>query len=127
MSERRDSQPPREAVEAMLLAAAGYVRASDDLRPRLLEAARAQCTYATIRGVVGMLAISASLVVFMGSGGRRAEAPSSDEPTLAQTDSQTIYSQAQAKALRSGGLSWGIVDAFRELRQKQSEAIGSDL
>lgn len=128
MSERRENQPPREAVEAMLLAAAGYVRASDDLRPRVLETARAQCAHATIRSVAGMLAISVSLVVFMGMGAKHhTPAPVNDEPTLAQTDSQAIFSQAQAKAIRSGGLSWGIVDAFRELRQKQSEAIGSDL
>src|SRR5438876_3237758 len=54
---------PLDEVEALIRSAGGYVRASDDLRPRVLENARLQCRERRLRRRFWQ---SAAVVLFCG-------------------------------------------------------------
>jgi hypothetical protein len=113
-----------DEVEAILLAAGGYVRPTDDLRPRVLEAARLQRRERRARQWIRGLAAA----VVLTAGGAALVDPlvsSEGERGLAWrgVTSQTLYADAEARSIASGGLNWGIVDAFRDLREEQREAL----
>jgi hypothetical protein len=124
MSDLHNWHDSADEVEAMLLAAGGYVRPADDLRPRVLEAARAQRrerrAQRWIRGLAAAVVLTAGGAALV-------------DPLVAPTGergiawrgitSQSLFADAEERSDASGGLSWGVVDAFRELREEQREAL----
>jgi hypothetical protein len=112
-------------VEAMLLAAGGYVRPSDDLRPRVLETARLQRRELRARRLIRRAAAAVVLLaVFTASVAHQATSRSAGGKfDLMAADSQAMHDRAAMRAASAGGISWGLVDAFSELKQEQSEAI----
>lgn len=114
MAERMPGSSPFENVEALVLSAGSYVRASSDLRPRVLETARIErrqrrgkrwVVVAAAAALLLMLA-SASLLARRGFGGANRPA-------------------AYIEAGMAGGhhSTWRLADLFAALREKQSEAI----
>jgi hypothetical protein len=108
----------------MLRAAGDYVRASEDLRPRVLEAARAQCGEQRARRFIRHAAVCVVLLAsFMASVSQVPETAGADqEVALNAADSRTMFSRAQTYAAR-GDIGWGMVKAFTELRCRQSAAF----
>jgi hypothetical protein len=112
-------------IEALIGAAGGYVLPSDDLRPRVLETARTERRERHARRTIRRLAACVVLAAIgAGAVGQhlRTSAAQSRLNELG-ADSQTMHDRAARRAAGAGGFSWGLVDAFSELREDQSEAI----
>lgn len=125
MSETVQLREPSGELEAMIAAAAGYVRASDDLRPRILEAARTDRRARRGRKHVWQFAAAIVLsCLFTNSAGRRLEAPERlPLGAWGAVGQRAIYEHAEARAIRCGGFSWGVVEAFLDLRRSQSRQL----
>jgi hypothetical protein len=118
MNSRTDWQDGPPELEAILLAAGNYVRASDDLRPRVLESARtAVGQQRGQRRVRRLSLVGAFLSVSLSGGNSTGGGPGRLE------DIQAMYRQAALKAPGAGELGWGLVQAYSDLRQRQSEIL----
>lgn len=116
-----DWQERYDEVEAMVQAAGGYVQASDDLRPRVLETARTEVGELRGRRWVRQASLAAAIVgiavtIRTSTGGH--------EPKIGDADA--VYEQASQKSVGAGGFGWALVQAFCELRERQSEKLQSD-
>ncbi len=106
-------------LEATVLAAGQYVVPSDNLRPHTLEAARdldsdRKGTYKLTKFILAIaVCVCVSLPVFDRMTSWRESVSS---PTSAQ-----IYEIAKKKNI---GIDWGLMEAFRELRQSQASRLG---
>ena len=112
-------------VEAILRAASGYVVASDDLRPRVLEAVRAQCSERRTQNHLGRIALFVMLLVVFTVGLR----PDPTHPFRALSGPSSaagvaeLISPVSASIPRSGDGDWRIVDAFTKLRRQQAQVL----
>jgi hypothetical protein len=112
---------PGDDLEAMVRAAGHYVRASDDLRPRVLEAVRAQRGERRARrwiarsaaAVIALMLLSAYAVAWLQS------QDGLDEFSLTEVERQ----QAVVQGGMAEGGGWPIVKAFADLRQRQTEVL----
>ncbi len=116
-----DRRPPAELL-ASIRAAHGYVRASDDLRPRVLEAAGSIRVSRRLAGRMTSLAASLLLVTALLNLGLHHYGQDNDDW---RADSEQILEQARTSSA-SGAVDPGfsLVEAFLQLRWRQSEAIG---
>lgn len=114
-------------LEQMLRAAEGYVEASTDLRPRVLEAARAGCQERRVRRYLFQAAVLMMLVSFLttftGSGADGSQC--SRNPWLLGELRPSARSASMSGA--ESDATWGTVDAFVDLRLRQAKALGRDL
>lgn len=115
-----DWQQRYDDVEAMVQAAGDYVEASEDLRPRVLETARLEFGEQRGRRWVRQTSLAAAIVGIAVSIG----VTGGDEPKL--NDSEMVYERASQKSIGAGGFGWALVQAFRELRERQFEGFQSD-
>ena len=104
-------------VEALVHAAQEYVNASDDLRPRVLEAAKTVRNERRGKRWVRHAAIAAAIVSMAVS------VSSSTSGRLEIVGVDAVYQQAALNGSRSGGLGWGLVQTFSDLRERQSEKL----
>jgi hypothetical protein len=124
MIERAAMNAEFRDIEEMVRAAGDYLEVSDDLRPRTLEAARDESRETSTRFWISVLAI---VVVFlaMSAGefrGRLSSTPPFEASVSANCDQ--LHAVALRKAAQANvDPSWSLVDAFRELRQRQSNLI----
>jgi hypothetical protein len=109
----------------MLRAAGGYVQASEDLRPRVLEAARAQRGEQRVLRLIRRTAVCVALAALSGgsAGQLLAVAGVGRQLALSSVSSQAIHSRAERYAGSGEDLGWGLVKAFTELRHRQSAAL----
>ncbi len=125
MIKSSESSAPLGEVEALIHSAGRYVVASEDLRPRLLEAARAgrqeSRAQRRIRQAVLIVVLS---MVSLPVGDRRMGA---HERAAAIGDPQRLNDQAAAKGMHCGGFGWGLVEAFIDLRREQSDRLDAAL
>lgn len=112
-------------IEALIGAAGGYVRPSDDMRPRVLETARTELRELRARRTIRRLAACVVLAAIGGGLIGNHMRTSAAQSRLAElgADSQTMHDRAARNAAGAGGFSWGLVEAFSDLRVDQSEAI----
>jgi hypothetical protein len=110
-------------LERALLAAGKYIRPSDDLRPRTIEAAKEHCSnYRLVRNMMG-LALAALLLMMLSVPvvetirERRARATS---PTSAEIQQQAIEYSVQAGVTPD----WGLSQKFDDLRHFQADRLG---
>ncbi len=111
-------------IEEMVRAAGNYVDVSDDLRPRTLEEAREESLETSTRFWIAALAML--VVCFAISAGNSRGRLSITPPLNASVSANC--DQLHAVALRKSAQakvdpSWSLVDAYRELRQRQSSLI----
>jgi hypothetical protein len=115
-------------VEDLVRAAGGYLDVSDDLRPRTLESARAASRERKMRRVASLGAVAVVLLALATTAVRRFgedqhAANPREAPTIVR-NSQDFFLLADAKAAASdGNVSWGMVEALREVRARQSKLI----
>jgi hypothetical protein len=120
--ELRDCYEPLEDVESLVLLAGDYVRASDDLRPRVLETARSQSGERRARRRIWQSALFVLLLgLFVTTLCRQPASISAGGP-FAEAAGAQLLSGSEA-ASRDTDLSWGIVDSFTELRRRQAELL----
>jgi hypothetical protein len=116
-----DWQQRYDDVEAMVQAAGGYVQASDDLRPRVLETARTQVGEQRGKRWIRQTSLAAAIVGVAVSIG-----VSTGESQPKIDDADAVYEQASQKSVGAGGFGWALVQAFCELRERQFEELQSD-
>ena len=111
-------------IEEMVRAAGGYLEVSVDLRPRTIEEARDESRETSTRFWIAVLAL---VVVFLAmSASKLGGRLSSTSPLKASVSANCdqLYAVALRKAAQANvDPSWSLVDAFRELRQRQSSLI----
>jgi hypothetical protein len=111
-----------EDVEAMVRAAGHYVRTSDDLRPRVLEAARLQCGEQRAQRCLRRLAAFVVLVALFTAADRHGidEQRSSFNNMLIEAGFEELDAPAPPDTIRVGDGDWRIIDAFTKLRRQQA-------
>lgn len=116
---------PCAVVEALVRAAGAYVHATDDLRPRVLEAARLQCGERSARRRIRHLATTLLLLAMLTLADQsNRDVRYSARPTvLAAASFDDLFAPPMAAVPRSGDGDWRMIDAFTELRRQQAEAL----
>lgn len=103
--------------------AGNYVRPSDDLRPRIIEAAKDQRGQQRVRRTASGMMLAFGLLILVTTPSmkliadrlERSQAPTSDE----------MQQQATQYSSQSGvGPNWGLTEAFTRLREMQAERFG---
>lgn len=114
MAERMKTSGPFDDLERMVRAAGSYGRASDDLRPRVLETARMERRGR--RAKRWIMAAAAAVVVLAFT----------TASLLARQQGASNRSAEYVQAGMAGGgaaSTWRLVDLFTSLREQQAEAI----
>jgi hypothetical protein len=119
-----DAYESFDDLEAMILAAGGYVQASDDLRPRVLESARAQGRERRAQRWVRRVAVCVSVLAGLAATANPPlEVASIDQQMLLDAAGAQNASSAKTSATQPGDIGWGMVKAFTEFRRRQSSAF----
>lgn len=117
-------------LEAMLLSAGSYVRASDDLRPRVLETAkelrRERRICRRLRAMLFTVALSFLCLDAVDTPLRQLLSEPRDPERI--VDAEDIYRFSKAQIFADDGdwsdeFGWGMVEAFNVMRLKQSRAL----
>jgi hypothetical protein len=116
---------PDEGVEALVRAAGHYVRASDDLRPRVLEAARIRCGEQWAQRCMRRLLMFLVLLACFTAADRHGldSQRSGRTGILAAAGIDELNSPIAAATPRNGDGDWRMIDAFTELRRQQAEVV----
>ncbi len=117
MTEAREHDAEWDEVEALVRAAGGYVRPSEDLRPRLLETARAESRERQAQWRIWQLALAIALLGAVATiFGTRSDAAASFSQGALQV-------QAEVRPAEAGAAGWRIVDSFTDLRRRQAALL----
>jgi hypothetical protein len=116
---------PLDDVEAMVRAAGQYVRASDDLRPRVLEAARLQYGEQRARFCIRHLAVFVLLLAFLHVAEWHGFDDRESRPNgmLVAAGFHEVLYPMPAASIRSGDGDWRMIDAFTKLRRQQAQLL----
>jgi hypothetical protein len=127
--ESRDLNDPLREVEAMVRAAGHYVRASDDLRPRVLEAARTQHGEQRAQRFIRRVAVFCVLLAAFTSLGPSRLTVDKSRPSelLAAAGFDRLWMSPEAAGVRRGDGDWRMIDAFTELRRQQARVLRLEL
>lgn len=111
-----------EQIESVIRAAGQYVRPSEDLRPRTLEAAREHCNDRRAERKLGGFAIAVLLLVTVSPPAIQfvdvlRSTPSA--PTAAEMHHRALDYGAQPNV----GMHWGLAEAFTQLRRVQAARL----
>ena len=126
MTDFMDGNESTEQIEAVILAAGGYVQASEDLRPRVLESARIGYRERRARHWIGHSAFLVLLVALCTAtvGGRAQVLSTSAADSRLAADANAVYSLAETKVvLGQVDFGWGMVEAFTDVRRRQAESL----
>jgi hypothetical protein len=109
-------------VEAMIRAAGQYVCPTDDLRPRVLEAARLQRGERSAKRCLCQVGMLMLLLAFFAAVDQGLDFPQSRRTgMLAAAGFDKLVSPAADATPRRGDGDWRMIDAFTELRRQQAE------
>ncbi len=125
MTKSQHWDEPFDDVEAMVRAAGQYVGVSDDLRPRVLEAARLCCGEQRAQRCIRQVAVFVLLLAFFTAMGR--EELDDRQPRLSgllvAAGFDELFSPVASRTTRSGDGDWRMIDAFTELRRQQAQVL----
>lgn len=126
MTESYGWETPLDDIEAVVRSAGEYVRASDDLRPRVLEAARLQHGEHRAKRRIRHVAVCVLLLAFCHVAEWRGSRDQQSPPNgmLAAAGFHELFSPTQAASIRSGDGDWRMIDAFTKLRRQQAQLLG---
>jgi hypothetical protein len=124
------TQPPRSrmfdgaySIEHTIRAAGNFIRPSDDLRPRIIEAAKERCRQQRARRRVAV-AVAACVMVAL-SVVPALERLVTRSKLNATPSSTELQQQAIHHAAETGvGPNWGLTEAFKQLRKTQAKKLG---
>ncbi len=106
-------------LEKRIHAAGNYVRPSDDLRPRTLEAARNVCNDTMIERRIGGFFVCAVLMFCLAS--PFVELMGQYQTRFTGATSGELHRKAAELSMQSDiGSQWGMCEAFTQLRQTQA-------
>jgi hypothetical protein len=110
----------------MIRAAGRYVRATDDLRPRVLEAARVQRGERWAQNLICRLGMFTLFLAFFTAADQQGAAfrrpPLVAQKVVASGLDQFI-TPVSAVTPRSGDGDWRMIDAFTEMRRQQAQVL----
>jgi len=111
-----------ESIEALIRSAKNYVRASDDLRPRVLETARVRRREFQFKWRLGLAAVMLSSCGWLMASVLRQPAIESGPtfPTVTSAGQLVVGAEVAAP---STDASWQIVESFTQLRVKQARLL----
>jgi hypothetical protein len=110
-------------VEAVVRAAGGFVRASEDLRPRVLETARIQRGERHARRGIRQMTFVVVLLALFTTASRNQWDARQNGGYRSLFAARFGGTSAEILALERKDPSWGIVEAFTDLRQRHAEAL----
>lgn len=112
-------------VEALVRAAGSYVGASEDLRPRVLEAARMQCAERRTQSCLRRVALFVVLLAVFTTAYQPEEigSPLSSYGQAMMADFDEWIVPAANATPRNGDADWRILDAFTKLRRQQAQLL----
>jgi hypothetical protein len=109
--------PRSDETEALVRAAGGYVRPSETLRPRLLDAARAESRERWAQQKMWQVALVVALWGALSTAsGNRWQAASPFSAALLQAE-------VQERPVEVGAAGWSVVDSFTDLRRRQAAVL----
>jgi hypothetical protein len=122
-------ESPLDDIEAIVRAAGDYVRASDDLRPRVLEAARMQHGEQRTRRRLRYVAVCVLLVAFchMSDWNGLIHQPTRPSSILVAAGFHELLTPTRAELIRSGDGDWRMVEAFTKLRRQQAQLLRCEI
>lgn len=125
MIDARDLYEAESDVEGMIRAAGEYVRASDDLRPRVLEAARMQRRERRVRRWIRHAAVLVLTTAFTTAAGQQGLDGERSHPIgiVAAAGFDEFLSPTAVASPRSGDGDWRMFEAFSELRRQQAQLL----
>jgi hypothetical protein len=125
VTESSDWNDAYDDVEAMLRAASGYVRASDDLRPRVLEAVKLQSRERRARQWIRLAAMFVLPLALVAATLRSEFDEASSRPLgiVVAAGFDEFFTPTAVAANRSGDGDWRMLDAFTELRRQQAQVL----
>jgi len=113
----------RAEIEAMIRAARHYVRPSDDLRPRTLEAAREYCGDRRAEKKLGSFALAVLVLLLISSPAIRYAMML--QSTVANRSADEVHHLAAELAThREIGSHWALAEAFSQVRHIQASRLG---
>lgn len=113
-----------DGVEAMVLAAGQYVGASDDLRPRVLEAVRLQSGERSARRRLRHVAfVVVLLALFAPEFEQRWSEGQSRWGSIEEFSEDVSDSLSPAASTRNSDGEWRIIEAFTRLRREQAQYL----
>jgi len=117
MAEPLDRSEQWDDVETLVRAAGNYVRPSDDLRPRVLESARAESHERWAQRQIWQVALVVALLgVYSSSVRSRME-------VAAPPTEIAIEMGAMARRAESSEVGWKMVESFTDLRRQQAAML----
>lgn len=118
------SDPFSGDIEALVFAAGGYVRASEDLRPRILEAARLQRHERRAQRWLRRAAVIVLLAATVGATLRQSESERARPIGIVMAAGfDEFFVPTAVASARSGDGDWRMIDAFTELRRQQAQVL----
>jgi hypothetical protein len=116
-----------EEIEAIVRSAGGYVRASDDLRPRVLEVVRRERVERRARRYVHLAAVFLlPMAAAVSSLLHRFDAAVPLRHSLVAVSSEALFLRAQLAVGPVGpqaDLGWAMVESVADLRRRQAGAF----
>jgi len=115
-------RPEPTDVELLISAARNYARPTDDLRPRILEVARAQQREHRLQRRLAQMAAAVLLMITAITVYRQPE--SSDRAGVYLPTVEAMSAEAQHEAVRfADHASWETVESFTDLRRRQAQLL----
>jgi hypothetical protein len=122
VTESLDSTFEHESIEALIRSAKNYVRASDDLRPQVLETARVRRRDFQFKWRLWLAAVMVSSCGWLMASVLRKQDVESG-PTFPTVTSAGQLVVGVEVAAPSTDTSWQIVESFTQLRLKQARLL----
>lgn len=117
MTDPLDFETEWAEVEALVQAAGAYVRPSDELRPRVLEAARTESRERRAQRRIWQLALAIAIL------GLISAATGSRWSPGGPLSASMLPSQPDARQTEASSIGWNTVDSFTELRRRQAALL----
>lgn len=112
-----------EKIESMIRAAKDYVHPSDELRPRIVEAAKDRCGDCRAEQRFGHFAIAVLVLILASS--PAIQLASMMSSSIAKTSAQEIQNRAEElSSQREIGSHWALAEAYSQWRDRQASRLG---
>jgi hypothetical protein len=117
MTEPFDHRAEWDDVEALVRAAGSFVCPSEELRPRVLETARAESRERWAQQRIWPVALVVGLLgaISTATGGRR--------DVAVHFSASVLEVQAEVRQTEGGAAGWSMVDSFTDLRRRQAALL----
>ena len=122
MTNMHDPLESFDDIEQMVWGARNYVQPSADLRPRVLEVAKAQSLSHRAQRSIRFLSIAIFVLALLTTSNRQGQELAAIQPPAAFAVERSLTVPAEM-VRQTGDIGWDTVEAFTEFRRRQAEAL----